>query len=95
MKYQIIIVTSEHQISVKEYDTPSVPLEDFRKAVGGHIEIVRPAFLMPLNPFLLMVIDEEGKIKEKPENGVQHIGISGKRKKVDAPNFEKQVIGIR
>lgn len=70
MKYQIIIVTSEHQISVKEYDNPSVPLEDFQKAVGGHIEIVRPAFLMPVNPFLLMVIDEEGKIKEKPENGL-------------------------
>lgn len=68
MKYRLICISTDCQITTKEYDTPSVPLEDLQRCVGGHIEIVSPAFLEPLDPFLLMVLDEDGKFKEKPVN---------------------------
>lgn len=68
MKYKLICISTDAKFTTKEYDAPSVPLEDLRECVGGYIEIVRPAFLEPVEPFLLMVLDEDGKLKEKPIN---------------------------
>lgn len=41
---------------------PDVSLETLQKAVGGYIQIV------PTNDGRLLVLDEEGKLKEKPVN---------------------------
>lgn len=73
MHFQVIIVTAANEIKVKEYDTPSVPLKDLQEFVGGHIEFVAPELLRPIDPFLLMCLDDEGKIKEKPINGLASV----------------------
>lgn len=68
MKYKLICISADCKVTTKEYDTPSVPLEDLQRCVGGYIEVVSVPFLEPLEPFLLMCLDEDGKFKEKPIN---------------------------
>lgn len=73
MHYQVIIINTENKITVKDYETPNVPLSDLQGFVGGHIEFVPCDVLKPLNPFLLMCLDDEGKLKEKPINGLASV----------------------
>lgn len=73
MHYQTIIINAENEIKVKDYETPSVPLKDLQDAVGGHIEFVPCDLLKALDPFLLICLDDEGKIKEKPVNGLASV----------------------
>lgn len=68
MKYKLICISTDAKVTTREYDAPSVPLEDLQECVGGYIEIVSPTFLEPVEPFLLMVLDEDGKYKKKPIN---------------------------
>lgn len=62
---QLIRIDTEGQIYL--HRAQDFPLDRLQQLVGGYIELVRPAGLVP--PFV-MVVDEEGLLKDKPENRI-------------------------
>ena len=63
-------VTTDNKVSIIDVD-----FDDFRsiqQAVGGHFETVRTQLMADYfkDPSLIMLVDEEGRIKELPINPV-------------------------
>lgn len=58
-----IVVTTDNKVGVREFGEPLY--QTVGKAVGGYIEIVRPAGLP--HP-LVMIVNEEGLLRDLPEN---------------------------
>lgn len=71
MKYVLFQIKTDNSISVIENgESADVELSRLRELVGGHIDIVTPSALRDVDPFAVMVIDDEGKMKYKEHNSL-------------------------
>ena len=61
--YIISVEDNKETTTVHPKNGTDFKLEELRKIVGGHIEIAETKF-----DGIIMVLDEEGKLKEKPIN---------------------------
>lgn len=62
-KYGYIVLKANGDIELHDSDQVDFTLEELQKAVGGYIQIVRGCITQ-----MLLVIDDEGKLKNKPVN---------------------------
>lgn len=60
---KVIFCAPDHQPEIKEIDSN----DDIRDLIGGWLELVRPRYLPPQ---FLMLVDEEGLLKELPYNAL-------------------------
>lgn len=49
-------------------ESASIPLDLIQRCVGGYFEVVRPARLQHQFPHVLMLVNEEGKLRGLPLN---------------------------
>lgn len=69
MKYALVIIKADGSIECREMSEKSVDLKVLQSIVDGYIEVVRPApFGSSAFDRVRMVVDEEGKLKDKPIN---------------------------
>ena len=61
--YILPVEDDKETITVNPKNGIDFQLAELREIVGGHIEVAETKF-----PGLIMVLDEEGKLKEKPIN---------------------------
>lgn len=69
-KYAWLVVKQNGSIGIVEQDEIELRLEDLRKAVHGHIEIVAAQYLCMRNPFLRLVVDDNGLYKNYGVNAL-------------------------
>ena len=67
--YAIITIDTNGTITPIDLETRSLDLKRLQTLVDGYIEVVRPVpFGGPVFDCVRMVVDEEGKFKDKPVN---------------------------
>ena len=70
MKQKTVKVTTDNKISLIDVDFSN--LKSIQQAIGGHFETVRTRLMVDYfhDPSVIMLVDEEGVIKELPLNPV-------------------------
>ena len=68
MTYHIVQVTTENEIKAISRPGIELDLDELHTLCGGYIEVVHPMLLANVNPHILMLVDEDGKFKDKPVN---------------------------
>lgn len=67
--YAILTIDTNGTITPIDLETRALDLKRLQTLVGGYIEVVRPVpFGGPVFDCVRMVVDEEGKFKDKPVN---------------------------
>jgi hypothetical protein len=67
--YAILTIDTNGTITPIDLDTRTLDLKRLQTLVGGFIEVVHPVpFGGPIFDDVVMIVDDEGKLKDKPVN---------------------------
>ena len=68
-KFAYLIIEEENKMQIVYKDNPKLTLEELYKAIGCHtIQVVRPYINEVRQNHIIMIIDEEGKLRNKETN---------------------------
>lgn len=63
-KYAWLIISQDGNLGIVPQDSIDLELKDLQSAVGGYVEVVYPQIFRQWNPYLRMLVDENGLFKD-------------------------------